>query len=180
MQSVLLHICCAPCAIYPLSFLRERGFSVRGFFFNPHIQPYQEFSKRLETLKEYARHVDLALIVREDYTPETFFREVAFRENNRCLYCYSLRLDAVARLAAKSGFNAFSTTLLFSKRQKHDLIISLADQASKRHGIRFFYEDFRAGWKEGQQRARDLGLYRQQYCGCIYSEMERRLPGKSR
>jgi hypothetical protein len=149
---------------------------VHGYFYNPHIQPYQEFQKRLETLESYARSEDLPLIVRPDYDPQTFFREVAFRETNRCVYCYSIRLNSAARLAKKSRFDAFTTTLLYSRRQQHSLIASIAEEASKRHGIAFIYRDFRSGWKHGQRSAKALGMYRQQYCGCIYSEMERFCP----
>ncbi|RPI99530.1 MAG: hypothetical protein EHM36_15865, partial [Deltaproteobacteria bacterium] len=112
-------------------------------------------------------------ILRTDYDPEGFFRQVAFRETQRCIYCYSLRLEATARLAKKSDFDAFSTTLLYSKRQKHELVRAIAEEASQKVGVRFYYEDFRTGWKEGQEEAKSLGIYRQQYCGCIYSEKER-------
>jgi len=173
MSRILLHICCGPCAIYPLGVLRGEDFTVHGFFYNPHVQPYQEFEKRLKTLQFYAQNEDLPLIVRADYDPQTFFRQVAFRETNRCLYCYSLRLNAAASLAKKSRFDGFSTTLLYSKHQKHQLVVSIAEEASRKHGIPFLYRDFRSGWREGQQRAKALGMYRQQYCGCIYSEMER-------
>ncbi|MGC8490607.1 MAG: epoxyqueuosine reductase QueH [Syntrophobacteraceae bacterium] len=173
MPRILLHICCGPCSLYPVSALRGEDFVVHGFFYNPHIQPYQEFEKRLETLRSCAQDRDLPLIVREDYDPETFFRQVAFRETNRCMYCYSLRLEATARLAKKSGFDAFSTTLLYSRRQKHELIASIAEEAGRKQGIAFLYRDFRVGWREGQREAEARGLYRQQYCGCIYSEMER-------
>ncbi|MGC9965516.1 MAG: epoxyqueuosine reductase QueH [Syntrophobacteraceae bacterium] len=173
MSRILLHICCGPCAIYPVSVLRGEDFAVHGYFFNPHIQPYQEFQKRLTTLESYAQTEDLPLIVRADYDLQTFFREVAFRETNRCIYCYSVRLNSAASLAKKSRFDAFTTTLLYSRRQQHQLIVSIAEEASKNHGIAFLYRDFRLGWKDGQQRAKALGMYRQQYCGCIYSEMER-------
>ncbi|MDR3569932.1 MAG: epoxyqueuosine reductase QueH [Syntrophobacteraceae bacterium] len=173
MARILLHMCCGPCSIFPLSALRAENLAVHGFFYNPHIQPYQEFEKRLQTLRSFAESQELPLIVRTDYDPETFFRQVAFREANRCVYCYSLRLEAAARLAKKSRFDAFTTTLLYSKRQKHDLIVSIAEQAASKHGIDFLYRDFRAGWREGQLGAQKLGMYRQQYCGCIYSEMER-------
>ncbi|MFZ2448131.1 MAG: epoxyqueuosine reductase QueH [Syntrophobacteraceae bacterium] len=183
MPRILLHTCCAPCAIYPVSVLRAENFTVHGFFYNPHIQPWQEFDRRLKTLQSYAESENIPMIVRTDYDPQTFFRQVAFRETSRCLYCYSLRLDAAAILAKKSRFDAFTTTLLYSKQQKHDLIVSLAEDASRRHGIAFHYRDFREGWKEGRERAKALGIYRQQYCGCIYSEMERfcgaRAPSKS-
>ncbi len=173
MSRILLHICCAPCAIFPLSTLRGEDLFVHGFFYNPHIQPYQEFQRRLSTLQSYAEAEALPLIIRQDYDPETFFRQAAFRETSRCIYCYSLRLNAAASLAKKSRFDAFTTTLLYSRQQKHDLIVSLAEESSRRYGIPFLYRDFRSGWKEGQERAKASGMYRQQYCGCIYSEMER-------
>ena len=173
MERILLHTCCGPCTIYPHRRLRQQGWSVHGFFYNPHIQPFQEFQKRLQTLSAYAQNADLPLIVRDDYDLEPFFRETAFRERRRCVYCYSVRLEATARLAKKSRFDAFTTTLLYSKQQKHDLVASIAEDASRKYGIPFYYEDFRAGWKTGQEEARELGMYRQQYCGCIYSEAER-------
>jgi len=173
MSRVLLHICCGPCSIYPVSALRLESFAVHGFFYNPHIQPYLEFEKRLETLRAFAESAELPLIVRPDYDPEGFFRQVAFREASRCLYCYSLRINETARLAKKSRFDAFTTTLLYSRRQKHELIAAISEEASRKHGIAFLYRDFRSGWREGQARAKDLGMYRQQYCGCIYSEKER-------
>lgn len=173
MPNILLHTCCAPCTIYPLATLREAGWQVHGFFYNPHIQPYQEFEKRLRVLEEFAGREELKLIIRAEYELEEFLRQVAFREQQRCLYCYATRLEATARLAKKSRFDAFTTTLLYSKRQQHDLVCDLAREASKRHGIPFHYQDFREGWKIGQELARNQGLYRQQYCGCIYSEKER-------
>ncbi len=173
MSRILLHICCGPCAIYPVSVLRSENFAVHGYFYNPHIQPYQEFQKRLTTLESYAQSVELPLIVKADYDLQTFLREVAFRETNRCIYCYSVRLNSAASLAKKSRFDAFTTTLLYSRRQQHQLIVSIAEEASRKHGVAFLYRDFRSGWKDGQQRAKALGMYRQQYCGCIYSEMER-------
>lgn len=176
MNKILLHICCGPCAIYPLAALRNRGFVIHGYFYNPHIQPYTEFGKRLETLRTFAENEQAPLIVRSDYDPLTFFRQVAFREKRRCIYCYSLRLDSAARLAKKSRFDAFTTTLLYSRQQNHNLVISLAEEASRVHGIAFYYEDFRQGWRDGQERAKALGMYRQQYCGCLYSEMERFYP----
>jgi epoxyqueuosine reductase len=173
MGRILLHTCCGPCTVYPLQRLREQNWTVHGFFYNPNIHPYQEFQRRLEGLHTLAGIERLELIVRPDYDLEGFFRQVAFREHERCIYCYASRLETTARLAKKSRFDAFTTTLLYSRQQKHDLVFSLAREASSKHGIPFFYEDFRTGWKEGQERARQLALYRQQYCGCIYSEKER-------
>jgi len=175
LPKILLHTCCAPCTIYPLAKLREADWQVHGFFYNPHIQPYQEFQRRLSTLESWALKEELKIIVRADYELENFLRQVVFREQQRCLYCYAVRLQATARLAKKSRFDAFTTTLLYSRMQKHDLVRELAQEASQRFGIPFLYEDFREGWKAGQEQARIEGMYRQQYCGCIYSEQERYL-----
>jgi len=172
-KKILLHICCAPCTIYPLTRLREDGWEVFGYFYNLNIHPYQEFQKRLETLKNFANMVDLRLILREEYDVEHFIRQVVFRESKRCYYCYTHRLEAAARLAKKSGFDSFTTTLLYSKQQRHDLIREIAEGISRKIGIPFHYEDFREGWKMGIEKSKELGLYRQQYCGCIYSEAER-------
>jgi predicted adenine nucleotide alpha hydrolase (AANH) superfamily ATPase len=177
---ILLHTCCGPCTIYPLKRLRQEGWQVHGYFYNPHIQPYQEFEKRLATLESFAQREELEIIVRNDYELERFFRQVAFREHQRCIYCYAIRIEAVARLAKKSRFDAFTTTLLYSKRQRHDLVRDLAQEASQKYGIAFYYENFRKGWREGQELAGRQGMYRQQYCGCIYSERERyKAPAKS-
>jgi len=173
MRKILIHTCCGPCTIYPLQQLRAQNWAVHGFFYNPNIQPYQELQRRLEALQVVAQKEDLKLIIRPDYELEAFVRQTAYRESRRCIYCYSVRLEAAARLAKKSRFDAFTTTLLYSKRQKHELIRTIAEEAARRSGIQFHYQDFREGWKEAQRKAKDLGIYRQQYCGCIYSEKER-------
>ncbi|NLI81696.1 MAG: epoxyqueuosine reductase QueH [Deltaproteobacteria bacterium] len=175
-KRILLHSCCGPCTVYPLKTLRSGGWSVHALFHNPHIQPYQEFQRRLETLRIFAVRAELPLIIREDYDLEAFFRNVCFRERERCTYCYAVRLETAARLAKKSRFDAFTSTLLYSKRQNHSLIVSIAQGASRKYGIPFHYEDFRVGWKEGQEQAKAMQMYRQQYCGCIYSEKERFAP----
>ena len=150
MSRILLHTCCGPCTIIPLRTLRDQNWEVHGFFFNPNIHPYQEFQRRLDALRQLAVSRGLPLIVRAEYPLEDFLRQVVFREQDRCLVCYAMRLDAAARLAKKSRFDAFTTTLLYSKRQKHELVYTIARDAASRHGIAFHYTDFRSGWKEGR------------------------------
>ena len=123
-MKILLHICCAPCAIYPLKTLREAGHDVVGLFFNPNIQPYSEYRKRLDTLTEYADMVGLRLIFSDDYPMEDFLRNVVFREENRCRYCYHTRLSYAAAVAKRGKFDGFTTTLLYSKLQDNDMIES--------------------------------------------------------
>jgi predicted adenine nucleotide alpha hydrolase (AANH) superfamily ATPase len=170
---LLLHICCAPCSIVPVSALRQEGAETTGFFFNPNIHPFTEYRKRLDTLTEYASSIRLPLIVQDDYLLKEFLREVVFREEDRCRYCYRIRLSAAAREARRRNLDGFSTTLLYSVYQKHEVIRRIGEEEGEQAGVSFLYKDFRPGWKEGVSRSRELGLYRQPYCGCIYSEMER-------
>ena len=172
-MKILLHICCAPCAIYPVQELRSSGFQVTGFFFNHNIHPYLEYRKRLETVREYAAKVELEVIYREEYLLEEFLRAVADKPDERCLYCYASRLEVAAAEAACLGFEAFTSTLLYSRYQKHDSIRELGERSGKKYGVRFHYTDFRQGWQKGIDLSKKLSLYRQQYCGCIYSEKER-------
>jgi hypothetical protein len=172
-MKILLHICCAPCAIYPVQSLTGGKHEVQGFFYNPNIHPYQEFARRVAALEEYAGLRQLPVIWDRAYDLEGFLRQVVFREAERCRFCYHLRLSAAARAAREGGFDAFTSTLLYSKYQKHQLIREIGEQVARETGLAFFYEDFREGWQTGQARSKELGLYRQQYCGCIYSERER-------
>ncbi len=173
-MKILLHICCGPCAIYPLGVLRAAGGAeVHGYFFNPNIHPYQEWQRRLAALEDYSGAAGLPLIVDKEYNIQDFLRQVAFREADRCRVCYHLRLTHTARVARHGGFEAFSSTLLYSKYQKHDLIAQIGEQAGREAGVAFHYEDFRAGWRHGVDESKKLGMYRQQYCGCVYSERER-------
>ncbi len=172
-MKLLLHICCAPCTIYPLSVLRAQGVDVHGFFYNPNIQPYQEFQRRLAALEDFAFMVSLPLLVDRRYDMEEFLRLVVFREEQRCRFCYGLRLQAAAHTAKQGNFDAFTATLLYSRFQKHDLIREIGQQIGQEVGVPFYYADFRPGWQEGIDESKRLGLYRQNYCGCIYSEKER-------
>ena len=174
-MKILLHICCACCAIYPVQELRKKGMEVFGLFHNPNIHPYQEYMKRLEAVKDYSGKVQLRMIYRDEYRLEEFLQNVVFRERERCRYCYYSRLKSAAQVAKKGKFDFFSTTLLYSKSQNHKRIREIGEGLAGEYGVKFLYEDFREGWNEGIDISMKLGLYRQQYCGCIYSEKERYL-----
>lgn len=172
-MKLLLHICCANCAIYPVQKIRENGIEVAGFFFNPNIHPYQEYQRRFEAVKQYADGIGLKVVYRDEYLLEEFLKNTSHRLKERCQYCYSLRLEAVAKEAKARRFDQFSTTLLQSTYQDHGKIKETGERIEREVGIPFYYEDFRQGWKKGLEVSKALGLYRQQYCGCIYSEKER-------
>jgi len=175
-MNLLLHICCGPCALYPLKKLSAEGVTLTGFFYNHNIHPYQEYLRRLEGVRQMAVATETEMIIRDDYALDEFLAAVALNPADRCHYCYFSRLDATAAKAAELGFDAFSSTLLYSRYQNHEHIIAAAERAGDRHGVRFHHEDFRPGWQEGIRLSKEMGLYRQQYCGCIYSEKDRYQP----
>ncbi len=172
-MKVLLHICCAPCCIYTLKVLRGEGLDVTGYFFNPNIHPYTEFIKRLETLDNYAKLTLLPLMVDREYNLRDFLKGALDYGEDRCLFCYKVRLDKTFQTAAKEGFEGVTTTLLYSKYQRHDDIKKIGEALSSQYGLPFLYRDFRLGWREGIEESKRFNMYRQNYCGCIFSEYER-------
>jgi len=174
-KRLLLHVCCAPCATYTLRRLRELGFEVTGFWYNPNIHPFAEHERRRESLARYAQEVALPMLWHEDYDMPLYFRAVVGHEKlgERCALCYRLRLEKTAQVAAEQGFHAFTTTLLISPYQDQDLLRRLGEEVAAERGVEFFFENFRRGWGERGRLAKEHHLYRQQYCGCIYSEWER-------
>ena len=174
MNNLLLHICCAVCLIYPLRKLQEKNFKIKGFFYNPNIHPFSEYIRRKETLEILNSEFKLEIFYPE-YKVSDFFRKVNLNEekDKRCALCWRLRLENTAEFALNNGFNSFSTTLLVSPYQDHTLIKKIGQEISQAKGIEFYYEDFRSGFKQVHNEAKQKGLYCQKYCGCIYSEIER-------
>lgn len=175
-MQLLLHICCGPCGIYPLESLRKAGHEITGYFFNPNIHPYQEYQLRRDAALKMAELLKMPLIMDDRYELEKFLSQVAANPAKRCSYCYASRLEETAKTAATKNFQGFSASLLYSRYQKHDEIRLLGEHLGNKYGVQFIYQDFRIGWQEGIKRSKELGLYRQQYCGCIYSEKERYHP----
>jgi len=173
MKSLLIHCCCAHCAAYPANYWRKQGYEISALWYNPNIHPYMEHQQRLEAIKSLAQEMKLPLIVTEGYDVTTYFRQVAGHEDQRCQHCFRLRLSKTAETARKMGFHAFTTTLLISPHQKHDLIKQTGAKLAEETGIEFLYADLRKRYSDSRHLTKPLDLYRQQYCGCIYSELER-------
>jgi len=175
MPRILVHICCAPCATYVVERLREEMSPVElfGYWYNPNIHPYMEYRRRLDALKDYSQKAGLRMIWRDEYDLDRFLRAVVFREDRRCMICYHMRLLATAQVARRGKFDYFTTTLLYSKTQNHELVKEVAQAVAHEKGVKFLYRDFREGWKRGIELSLQEGLYRQNYCGCIYSERDR-------
>ena len=175
-MKLLMHTCCAPCSVYCIDSLREEGIEPVLYWYNPNIHPYMEYKMRRDTLKEYASSIKVETIFNDNYGLRDFCKNVVNDLDNRCSnYCYRVRLEETARFASENGFDAITTTLLVSPYQKHDEIVKIGSEIAEKYGLNFLYRDFRVGFREGQAKARELGLYMQKYCGCVFSEEERYL-----
>ncbi|HQQ68289.1 MAG TPA: epoxyqueuosine reductase QueH [Candidatus Cloacimonadota bacterium] len=172
-MKILLHSCCAPCLIAPYQKLREAGHAVSALWFNPNIHPLLEYQKRRDTLRDFAAREGFELIEAGEYGLHSFLQNTLDNIDQRCEYCYLTRLEKTAQLAAERGFDAFGSTLLYSRYQKHERIIEIARAMSDKYGVPFFYEDWRSLWQDGIRLSKEAGMYRQQYCGCIFSEEDR-------
>ncbi len=173
---LLLHICCGPCALMPLARLAEEGHALTGYFDNPNIHPLAEYLRRREGALQAAAHHGVPLLFPEDrpeYDAESWCRAALAHPGGRCAHCFSSRLDRAAQTAKALGLDAFTSSLLYSRRQNHEGIRQAGEEAAARHGVSFFYRDFRPFWQQGIDESKALGLYRQQYCGCLFSEQER-------
>jgi hypothetical protein len=170
---VLLHICCGPCAIEPFERLEAEGHEVTGYFCNPNIHPLIEFRRRLKAVKVLQERLPLAVIHEEEYGLTEYLDAVNWRGPDRCADCYRLRLRRTARTAAGRGFDAFTTTLLSSTHQDHDLVRRIGREEAEAAGTAFLCADWREHAEAGHERARKMNLYLQNYCGCVFSERER-------
>ena len=173
MDKVLLHSCCAPCSVYCIDALRAEGLEPASLWFNPNIHPYQEYKARRDTLLAYGESIGVTVNVLEDYGLREFVKSVADDIDHRCAHCYTIRLGTAAKYASEHGFEAFTSSLFISPYQNHELLKAVGEQMGKQYGVEFLYRDFRPGFREGQTKARELGLYMQKYCGCIFSEEDR-------
>jgi epoxyqueuosine reductase len=173
-KRLLLHICCGPCATYSVRRLRDEAWELTGLWFNPNIHPFSEHERRRETLASFAAQVALPVQWESGYEMPAFLRAVvgheAFRE--RCQVCYRLRLERAARAAAAGGYDAYCTTLLISPYQDQAAIRRIGEELGAQHGVPFYFENLRRGYAETPRPCEQYGLYRQRYCGCLYSEWE--------
>lgn len=180
-MKLLLHICCGPCALYPAKELlnNKKFYKITGFFYNPNIHPPSEYKRRKDALISANTGIE---IIYPEYKMEEYFKFVFFNnEGNdfkpfpaeRCSLCWKLRLSKTADFAKNNGFDAFTTTLLVSPYQDHEKVRKTGEEIEAEKRIEFYYQDFRPGFRDGQEQAKKENLYRQKYCGCVFSELER-------
>lgn len=181
VPTLLLHSCCAPCSSYVLEYL-SRYFAITVLYYNPNISPVEEFSHRAEEqrrlINEIPHHHPISLIV-GNYTPDKFVAIAKGHEGDpeggeRCFACYRLRLEEAARAAADGGFDYFTTTLSISPLKNAAKLNEIGKELSARYGVAYLFSDFkkREGYKRSCQLSAEYGLYRQDYCGCVYSKRD--------
>lgn len=174
-MKLLLHACCGPCLLEPLDALLADGHEVTVAYVNPNIHPAEEFERRRDTLLAYTGERGVRTLL-APYRPEEWALAVACSTGGerieRCRACYALRLGAVARLAAETGGEAIATTLTVSPYQDAEAIRAAGLAAAGEAGVGYLHRDFRERYAEATRRSRELGMYRQGYCGCAPSAVE--------
>lgn len=178
-MKLLLHVCCGPCMTSFDKYFNDRNIDYSAFFYNPNIHPYKEYVRRYETLSDYAKRINIDLFHEISFQQAKWENEYSkLPTAERCSKCYKQRLEGTAKKAAENGFTHFTSTLLISPYQNHDLMIEIGEIAATKYNVELYYSDFREYFREGQNIARDEGLYRQKYCGCIYSYKESKFKEK--
>jgi epoxyqueuosine reductase len=173
MSKLLVHCCCVHCSAYTLKYWREQGHDLTAFWHNPNIHPFMEHQNRLEALKTLTTEESIPLEIRPGYDIEGFFKAVVGNVSDRCSSCYRIRVQAVADYAREHGFDAFTSSLLISPQQKHQKILEIALEIQRSSGVGFEYADLRKRYSDSRTITKPMKLYRQQYCGCLFSERER-------
>lgn len=179
--SLLLHSCCAPCSSYVLEYLAE-FFNITVLFFNPNIYPIEEYRMRIAEQKRLISELKVnnsIKIIEGEYNPETFFSLAKGYEQDkeggeRCFRCYAMRLEESARLAVKQGYDFFTTTLSVSPYKNAQKLNEIGKALEESYNVKYLYSDFKKknGYKRSIELSQQYNLYRQNYCGCVYSKAQ--------
>jgi len=173
-QSLLLHTCCAPCVTVPIERL-ESDYEITCFFYNPNIHPEEEYLQRFKELQNLSKELNIGIIAQK-YDSKHWFELVKGLENEaeggkRCAVCFKMRLQKAAKFAKSKGFDIFTTTLTISPHKNASLINQIGSTLAEQHQIKFLVSNFKKkdGYKRSIQLSNVYNLYRQNYCGCIFS-----------
>lgn len=187
--TLLLHSCCAPCSSYTIEYLSQY-FSITLFFYNPNISPAEEYRKRAEELERFVSQFKVknpVSIIEGEYVPEDFYSAVKGMEDireggERCFVCYRLRLEKTARLAAELGFDYFTSTLSISPYKNAQKLNEISQELSDIYSVKNLPGDFKkkGGYKRSIELSAEYSLYRQDYCGCVFSKRESEAKKRSR
>ena len=177
-MKLLLHACCGPCSLLPTTLLQDAGHDITIAYMNSNIHPGEEYEKRRETLRLWAQLMNLE-VIEGSYNPRQWQEIVGdiakmdgYKREDRCRACYHMRLEEAAVYAKAHEYEGLSTTLTVSPYQFIDIIEEELNNTCTKHGLEPVFKDFRSYYSQATQKSRDLGMYRQNYCGCHYSACE--------
>lgn len=184
-RKLLMHACCGPCFTYIEHDLKENGLKLEdgsymkvdytACFYNPNIHPKVEYERRKEAFETLCKLKEVDYVTLDEYNLNEYVKYVVLNVGEgkkykvRCEYCYYMRLKKVFEYAKENGYDIVSTTLTISPYQNHEIIKEVGKRLEKEYGVEFLYVDYREHFREGQKMARDLGIYMQKYCGCVFS-----------
>lgn len=171
MEKILFHICCGPCATASVQKLKADGYEVTGFYYNPNIYPESEYAKRLQEARRLAELDEMQFIV-PAYNPREYdavVKGVEEDQEERCRRCWELRLRETAKVAAGRGLKNIGTSLRISPYQNQVELLALAKKISGERGLNFYALELTPYYPESVKLSKDLGMYRQRYCGCRFS-----------
>lgn len=171
-MKILFHICCGPCATASIKKLQEDDYEVVGYYYNPNIHPNYEYKKRLKEARRLARRLDIKLIV-DEYEPSDYFNSikgVELDQRKRCPKCWELRLAKTAQKAKELGVNIIGSTLRISPYQNQDELLRIGRDVAKKYNLSFYEKDLANCFNESVSMSKEQGMYRQKYCGCIFSK----------
>lgn len=181
---LLLHACCAPCSSYVLEYLNNY-FDITIYYYNPNIYPYEEYNRRLDELKRFLSEYDTKRpikLIEDQYTPDDYYESVKgltnLKEGSiRCYNCYKFRMDKACNYAKENNFDYFTTTLSISPYKNSSWINEIGESLEKKYNVKYLYADFKKkdGYKRSLELSRKYNLYRQDYCGCVYSKESRKI-----
>ncbi|MGN0399154.1 MAG: epoxyqueuosine reductase QueH [Blautia sp.] len=182
IPALFLHSCCAPCSSYVLEYLSP-FFRITDFFYNPNISPESEYTKREKELEHLIKRMPFQnrpVFLRGEYCPEKFYEMAKGMETipeggERCFACYRLRLEETARMAAEGGYDYFATTLTISPLKNAAKLNEIGEELEKKYGVKHLPSDFKKknGYKRSIELSDEYDLYRQDFCGCVFSKRER-------
>ena len=178
---LLLHACCGPCSSYVVEYL-SKYFNITIYYYNPNTYPENEYIRRKDELKKFIKQFNNTIEIKEsEYHSEEFYKKIKGLENKgekseRCYNCYKLRLENSAKYAKENNFDYFTTTLSISPYKNAEWINEIGKDLEKQYGIKYLFADFKKknGYKRSLELSREYNLYRQEYCGCVYSMQERK------
>jgi len=175
-KKIILHACCGICSAYPISLLKDMGYSVVVYFYNPNIYPESEYERRLEAEKILCEHFNCELVVGK-YEPEVYYEYVKGLEDEpekglRCDKCFELRFRSAAEYAKKSGIRMFTTSMVISPHKNYEKLTLIGNKIAEEYGLEYFSYNFRKqdGFLKTNNISKSLNLYRQNYCGCKFAK----------